>query len=85
MNSGQYVITRILADRTWATRSPSCNARPSVTWWRAPRDANAPLTAATRLIDRLPNARLAQLGEHEGHLAAYHREGEILNELLAGG
>ncbi len=59
--------------------------RASVTWWHAPRDANAPLAAATRLIDRLPNARLVRFGEDEGHLAAYHREGEILDELLARG
>lgn len=57
----------------------------SVTWWHAPKDANAPLSAAVRLIDRLPNARLVKFGEDEGHLAAYHREGEILDELLARG
>ncbi len=59
--------------------------RTSVTWWHAAKDANAPLAAATRLIDHLPNARLVQFGEDEGHLAAYHREGEILDELLARG
>ena len=59
--------------------------RASVTWWHAPKDANAPLAAARRLIDHLPNARLVQFGEDEGHLAAYHREGEILDELLARG
>jgi pimeloyl-ACP methyl ester carboxylesterase len=59
--------------------------RASVTWWHAPKDANAPFAAAKRLIDHLPNARLVQFGEDEGHLAAYHREGEILDELLARG
>jgi pimeloyl-ACP methyl ester carboxylesterase len=59
--------------------------RTSVTWWHAPKDANCPLSAAMRLVARLPNARLVQFGEDEGHLAAYHREAEILDELLARG
>lgn len=59
--------------------------RTSVTWWHAPKDANAPMSAAKRLVERLPNARFIQFGEDEGHLAAYHREGEILDELLGRG
>ena len=55
----------------------------SVTWWHAPGDANAPFSAAVRLVERLPNARLITFGEDEGHLAPYLREGEILDELLA--
>jgi hypothetical protein len=61
------------------------SVRTSVTWWHAPKDANAPLSAALRLIDRIPNARLIRFGEDEGHLAPYHREAEILDELLARG
>lgn len=57
----------------------------SVTWWHAPKDANAPFSAAVRLVERLPNARLVTFGEDEGHLAPYLREGEILDELLARG
>jgi len=57
----------------------------AVTWWHAAGDANAPLSAARRLTERLPCATLRLFGEHEGHLAAYHREGEILDELLARG
>jgi pimeloyl-ACP methyl ester carboxylesterase len=57
----------------------------SVTWWHAPKDANAPLTAAMRLVDQLPNARLVKFAEDEGHMAAYRREGEILDELLGRG
>lgn len=57
----------------------------SVTWWHAPKDANAPLSAAVRVVEQLPNARLVQFGQDEGHLAAYHREGEILDELLTRG
>ena len=59
--------------------------RTSVTWWHAPKDANAPLTSAMRLVDQLPNARLVKFGEEEGHMAAYRREGEILDELLTRG
>jgi pimeloyl-ACP methyl ester carboxylesterase len=57
--------------------------RTSVSWWHAPKDANVPLTAAKRLVGQLPNARLIQFGEDEGHMAGYRREGEILDELLA--
>jgi hypothetical protein len=59
--------------------------RTSLTWWHAPKDANAPLTAAMRLVDQLPNARLIKFGEDEGHMAAYRHEGEILDELLGRG
>jgi hypothetical protein len=44
-----------------------------------------PLSAARRLVGQLPNARLITFGENEGHLAGYHRQGEILDELLARG
>ncbi len=54
----------------------------SVTWWHAPKDANPLLSAAVRVVEQLPNARLVQFGQDEGHLAAYHRQGEILDELL---
>jgi pimeloyl-ACP methyl ester carboxylesterase len=57
----------------------------SVTWWHAPKDANAPLSAARRLVGHLPNAQLITFSESEGHLAGYHRQGEILDELLARG
>ena len=57
----------------------------SVTWWHAPKDANAPLSAARRVVGHLPNARLITFSENEGHLAGHHRQGEILDELLARG
>jgi pimeloyl-ACP methyl ester carboxylesterase len=57
----------------------------SVTWWHAPKDANAPLSAARRVVGQLPDARLITFGDNEGHLAGYHRQGEILDELLARG
>jgi len=78
------------ADEAFALASPwddvdLAAVQASVTWWHAPKDANAPLSAARRAAGQLPNARLITFGEDEGHLAAYHREGEILDELLARG
>jgi pimeloyl-ACP methyl ester carboxylesterase len=57
----------------------------SVTWWHAAGDANASIAAAERLVAQLPNARFVRFGEDEGHIAHYHREAEILDELLARG
>lgn len=57
----------------------------SVTWWHAASDANTSFTAAERLVARLPNARMELFPPEEGHMAGYHREVEILDELLARG
>jgi len=57
----------------------------SVTWWHAASDANTSFTAAKRLVAQLANARMELFPEHEGHMAGYHREAEILDELLARG
>ena len=54
----------------------------SATWWHGDADRNCPLSAATRLVGRLPNARLV-VWEGAGHLTGYRREPEILDELLA--
>ena len=54
----------------------------SLTWWHALSDANCPLSAAQRLVAALPNARLVRFEDEDGHLAAYHREPQILDELL---
>jgi pimeloyl-ACP methyl ester carboxylesterase len=54
----------------------------SVTWWHAEHDRNAPLSSARRLVEQLPNARL-EVWPEGGHFTGYHREGEILDELLA--
>lgn len=59
--------------------------RTSLTWWHAPSDADAPLSAARRLLTEIPQAELRLFGDDEGHLAAFHREGDILEELLARG
>jgi len=56
----------------------------TVTWWHAENDRNAPLEAARSLVRQLPAGTL-QLLPGDGHLAAYHHEREILDELLARG
>jgi pimeloyl-ACP methyl ester carboxylesterase len=53
----------------------------SVLWRHAPDDRNAPISAARRIVDALPNCRLEEW-PGGGHLAAYHREGDVLDELL---
>ncbi|MDT4916950.1 MAG: hypothetical protein QOH89_1650, partial [Pseudonocardiales bacterium] len=57
-----------------------------VLWRHAPHDRNVPAGAARRIVDALPNARWQEWTDG-GHLVAYHREGEVLDELLerAGG
>jgi pimeloyl-ACP methyl ester carboxylesterase len=44
-------------------------------------DRNCPLSAAERLVARLPDARL-HVWTDADHLAAYRKQGEILDELL---
>jgi pimeloyl-ACP methyl ester carboxylesterase len=56
--------------------------RTDITWWHGDGDRNAPLAAARRLVDRLPNARL-RVWPDSGHLTPYRHEPEILDELLA--
>jgi len=56
----------------------------SLTWYHAVEDRNCPIAAARRLVAALPNARFVEWTD-AGHLTAYHREGEILDELLARG
>jgi len=54
----------------------------SVTWWHGEADRNVPMAAVRRFFARLPNARLIEFRE-AGHLEAYRRHEEILDELLA--
>jgi pimeloyl-ACP methyl ester carboxylesterase len=56
--------------------------RTDITWWHGDGDRNAPLSAARRLVDRLPNARL-RIWHEAGHFTPYRHEPEILDELLA--
>jgi pimeloyl-ACP methyl ester carboxylesterase len=74
-----FAILRAWGDITLA------DVKTSVTWWHAASDANALFSAAERLVAQLPNARLNRFGDDEGHFAPYHREAEILDELLARG
>lgn len=55
----------------------------SLTWYHAQGDRNCPLSAARRLVGRLPDARLVEWPEEGGHLYGFHHEGELLDELLA--
>ncbi|HEX5827431.1 MAG TPA: hypothetical protein VFY23_07925, partial [Candidatus Limnocylindrales bacterium] len=54
----------------------------SVTWWHGDADRNCPLSAARRLVGRLPDARLI-VGTGSGHLVADDGEGALLDDLLA--
>jgi pimeloyl-ACP methyl ester carboxylesterase len=74
----------IAIERSWGDVEPA-KVVTSVTWWHAAGDANAPLSAAERLVAQLPDARLVRFGDDEGHFAPYHREAEILDELLSRG
>ena len=56
--------------------------RADVTWWHSDGDRNCPVSAARRLVDRLPVARL-NVWTDAGHLTPYHHEAQILDELLA--
>jgi pimeloyl-ACP methyl ester carboxylesterase len=56
--------------------------RASLTWWHGDHDRNAPLPAVRRLLRQIPHARLV-VWPDAGHLTPYHREGAILDELLA--
>ena len=53
----------------------------SVGWFHTPHDRNTPLPAAQRLVAQLPNATIT-VWEDGGHLISFHREGDILDELL---
>jgi pimeloyl-ACP methyl ester carboxylesterase len=55
-----------------------------ITWWHGDGDRNAPLSAARRVVEALPNARL-NVWPDAGHLTPYRHEPEILDELLARG
>lgn len=54
----------------------------SLVWRHAPHDRNAPSAAARRLVERVPTGHWVDW-DAGGHFAAYHHEGEILDELLA--
>lgn len=54
----------------------------TIAWFHTRDDRNTPLSAAERLVAKLPTARL-EIWDDGGHLAAYHREGGLLDELIS--
>jgi pimeloyl-ACP methyl ester carboxylesterase len=81
--SDGWIDEGIALDSDWTDFAPA-DVATSVTWYHAAGDANCPLTAAQRLVDQLPDARLVEWADG-GHLTGYHKEAEILDELLARG
>jgi pimeloyl-ACP methyl ester carboxylesterase len=75
-----WVDESMLMFSGWADLDLS-QVRASLTWWHGDRDRNAPLSAVQRLLARVPHARLI-VWQHAGHLTAYLKEPEILDELL---
>jgi pimeloyl-ACP methyl ester carboxylesterase len=65
---------------SWSDVRPEAIAT-RITWWHAKHDRNAPLTAAQRLVGRLASAEL-RVWTEGGHFIAFHKEGELLDELL---
>jgi pimeloyl-ACP methyl ester carboxylesterase len=59
--------------------------RTSLTWYHAAGDRNCPISAARRLVDRLPDARFVEWPSDAGHFHGFHLEGAVLDELLARG
>jgi pimeloyl-ACP methyl ester carboxylesterase len=75
-------VDELIALRTrWDEITPEA-ITISLTWWHGSSDRNVPMSAVTRFIQRFPDMRLVDFGE-AGHLEAYHRHEEILDELLA--
>jgi pimeloyl-ACP methyl ester carboxylesterase len=75
-------VDELIALRTrWDQITPEA-ITISLTWWHGLADRNVPMSAARRLLTQIPNARLVELRD-AGHLEAYHRHEEILDELLA--
>ncbi len=58
------------------------DVRCSVTWWHGEHDANAPITAVRRLLADMNSVDL-RVWSDAGHLEAYRKHDEILEELLA--
>jgi pimeloyl-ACP methyl ester carboxylesterase len=56
--------------------------RCSLTWWHGEHDANTPIAAVRRLLDRMDGVDL-RVWTDAGHLEFFHRYEAILEELLA--
>ena len=77
-----WVDEAMALDGIWDVDPASVST--SITWYHAVEDRNCPVEAARRLVAALPGGRFVEWTD-AGHLTAYHREGEILDELLARG
>lgn len=80
VGSGGWYDESLAMQRDWAIDIEAI--RTDVTWWHSDGDRNCPVSAAQRLVARLPNGRLRLMAD-QGHLGLYRMEGEILDELLA--
>jgi pimeloyl-ACP methyl ester carboxylesterase len=80
LGAGGWYDEGLALDGPWEIDFGSIAA--DVTWWHGDNDSNAPLSAARRLVDQLPSARLNVWSE-AGHLTFLLHEPEILDELLA--
>jgi pimeloyl-ACP methyl ester carboxylesterase len=58
------------------------DVKASVTWWHGNDDRNAPLSAARRVVDKLPRVDL-RIWNNEGHFVSLTHEKQILEELLS--
>ncbi|TMD15235.1 MAG: alpha/beta hydrolase [Chloroflexi bacterium] len=58
------------------------DVKSSVTWWHGDDDMNAPLSAARRVVARLPGVDL-RVWHDEGHFASLIHDREIVAELLS--
>jgi len=58
------------------------DVKSSVTWWHGDDDMNAPLSAARRIVARLPGVDL-RVWHDEGHFASLIHDREIVAELLS--
>ena len=58
------------------------DVKSSVTWWHGDDDMNAPLSAARRIVARLPGVDL-RVWHDEGHFASLIHDREVVAELLS--
>ena len=77
---GGWYDEGLALERPWGI--PIEEIQTDITWWHSDGDRNAPLSAARRIVDALPNGRL-RVWTGAGHLTPYRHEPEILDELLS--
>lgn len=78
-----WVDEDLVLERPWSDIEPDA-IEPSLTWWHSDADRNVPISAARRLVDRLPKGEL-RVWRNAGHLESYRRASEILDDLLQRG